>query len=38
MDSIGGLDEAVEEVAPLWKMIDDWKHWALVPSGHMRLK
>ncbi len=35
MDSIGGPNEAMHEAAPYWKAADDWRHWALVPAGHM---
>lgn len=34
-DSIGGPNEAMEEASPYWELADEWRHWALVPAGHM---
>ena len=38
LNSIGGPNEAMREAAPFWKMADNWKHWALVPAGHMKFE
>ena len=36
LHSIPGPNEAMREASPFWKMADNWKHWALVPAGHMK--
>jgi hypothetical protein len=37
MNSMGGPNEAMSATAPIWKAADDWKHWGLVPAGHMKV-
>lgn len=36
IESIGGPIEAMGEAAPIFKTADDWRHWGLVPAGHMK--
>lgn len=37
MNSVGGPMEALQESAPYRELADSWRHWALVPAGHMLL-
>lgn len=34
-NSIGGPNEAMREANLYWKFANAWRHWALVPAGHM---
>jgi hypothetical protein len=36
LNSIGGPNEAMREASPLFKLADDWYHWAVVPAGFFR--
>jgi len=38
MDAIGGPIETMQYTALLWRFVDAWRHWALVPAGHMKVQ
>ena len=35
MFSISGPSETAQYASPYWTMAENWRHWALVPPGHM---